>query len=184
MSLEAENATYSRDRSHRVFIFRRPDGTFGFEDQKYSSDSNEQCWLPVGRYSDSRTPSAEDALREAIGRVAWLSAERTGGVEYRLHRDTIGSPPPAISGLPVVCFSPIDGRHHPTGATHLSAGGADVSTPEGVVICRESETSYYLFYCDVRWKPMTDTWHESVKAAKAQAEFEFEGVGETWETSA
>src|SRR6187401_1664898 len=71
MSLEAENAIYSRDRSHRVFIFRRPDGTFGFEDQKYSSDSNEQCWLPVGRYSDSRTPSAEDALREAIGRVAW-----------------------------------------------------------------------------------------------------------------
>lgn len=184
MSHKTEKTIYSEDRSRRVVVFRRSDGTFGFEDQLYSNEPNEQCWFPCGRYTDCRTASAEDALREATGRVAWLAEERTGGPEYRMHENKPGPAPSEISGFVVVCFSPVDARHHPTGATRHSVGGKEVSTPAGVAICRNTETSFYLFYCDVHWNPIADTWHKTVKDAQAQAEHEFEGIGGTWETSA
>lgn len=183
MSREIAKTIYSKDGSRRVVLFRRPDGTFGFEDQKYSTEPNERCWIPFGRYSESRTISAEDALREATGRIAWLAEERTGGSKYRLHEHKTGPAPLEISGLSVVCFSLIDARHHPTGATVHHVGGKELSTPAGVAICQETETSFYLFYCDVDWNPLTDTWHQSVTDAQAQAEWEFEGIAETWETS-
>jgi hypothetical protein len=63
------------DGSHRVEIFRRLDGTFGFEESQW--DGDESCWVPFGRYSESFTPSQEEALREAHGRVAWLASPTT-----------------------------------------------------------------------------------------------------------
>jgi hypothetical protein len=44
----------------------------------------------------------------------------------------------------------------------------------------ESETSFYLFYCDREWQVLADTWHLSVSAAKAQAEFEYAGISKVW----
>ena len=33
-----------------------------------------------------------------------------------------------------------------------------------------------IFGCDEGWNAVTDTWHETLEDAKAQAEFEYEGV--------
>jgi hypothetical protein len=53
--------------------------------------------------------------------------------------------------------------------------------PAGIAICRdEGESCFHLFYCDSSWRPVTDTWHETLDAARAQAEFEFAGVSTTW----
>ena len=60
----------------RVEIYRRPDGTFGFEEWRY--DESEQAWLPFGRYSHAIIDTLENAEREARARVSWLAVERTG----------------------------------------------------------------------------------------------------------
>lgn len=65
----------------RVIIFQRSDGSFGFEDQRYSDDPLEQCWIPRGRYSVSYCDSAERAVSEARGRVDWLKG--ASGSEVR-----------------------------------------------------------------------------------------------------
>jgi hypothetical protein len=51
----------------------------------------------------------------------------------------------------------------------------------GLAICQYAgEPYYYLFGCDADWQSVTDTWHETLAEAKAQAEFEYEGVTATW----
>jgi hypothetical protein len=42
------------------------------------------------------------------------------------------------------------------------------------------ETAYYLFGCDDAWNTLTDTRHETLEDALRQAEFEYEGVSQTW----
>jgi hypothetical protein len=37
-----------------------------------------------------------------------------------------------------------------------------------------------LFGCNAEWDSVTDTWHQTLEEAKEQAEFEYEGVSETW----
>ena len=58
----------------RVIIFQRADGTFGFEEERYSDDELEQCWIPYGRYFISICDTYETALSEARGRVDWLAS--------------------------------------------------------------------------------------------------------------
>lgn len=58
----------------RVIIFQREDGSFGFEDQKFSDEPQEQCWIERGRYSENFSDSAERATSEARGRVDWLAS--------------------------------------------------------------------------------------------------------------
>lgn len=35
---------------------------------------------------------------------------------------------------------------------------------------------------DADWNTVTDTWHQSLDDAKARAEFEYEGITETWQS--
>jgi len=54
-----------------VDIFRRPDGSFGFE--VFRRDSEDPSgWFPVGFYGDQIFDSEEAALREAQAKVVWL----------------------------------------------------------------------------------------------------------------
>ena len=39
---------------------------------------------------------------------------------------------------------------------------------------------FYLFGCDDDWNVVTDTWHQTLADAKEQAEFEYEGISNTW----
>jgi len=60
------------DGRKMVQIFRRQDGSFGFEVFRFSDDPRERCWVPTGRYSECHASSAEAAETEARGRVDWL----------------------------------------------------------------------------------------------------------------
>ena len=57
------------DGSRKVEVFRRDDGTFGFEPLKW--DEGYKSWYPYGHYA-CHTETAEDAEREARGRLRWL----------------------------------------------------------------------------------------------------------------
>jgi hypothetical protein len=51
----------------------------------------------------------------------------------------------------------------------------------GLAICQYAgEEAFYLFGCDADWQNVTDTWHQTLDDAQHQAEFEYEGVSETW----
>ena len=62
---------YNADRTRRVDIFERGDGTYGFEEWRYGEE--ERSWMTGGRHAASFTDSAAGALSEARGRVRWLS---------------------------------------------------------------------------------------------------------------
>ena len=65
----------ARDGKRQVRIFRREDGTFGFESLRFSEDPLELCWIPHGRFSLCIAASEEMAEREARARVDWLRDE-------------------------------------------------------------------------------------------------------------
>ena len=90
-------------------------------------------------------------------------------------------PPEQLGGAKVVRWSAIDGRHRPTGSCRQIVAGVLRGPAAGLAICQyEGETAYYLFGCDPEWNTVTDTGHESLEDALEQAEFEYEGVSETW----
>ena len=64
---------WNADKTRRVDIFERADGSFGFEESHYGID--EQSWVSYGRYSESFTDTSEAAIREARARVSWAAAE-------------------------------------------------------------------------------------------------------------
>jgi len=63
---------WSSDSNSKVEIFQRDDETFGFAELRFAADEN--CWLPVGRYSIAIIDTLENTIREAKGRVSWLNA--------------------------------------------------------------------------------------------------------------
>ncbi len=63
----------------KVQIFRRDDGSFGFEALQFSEDPLEKCWVIHGRFFECIAPSAEIAEREARGRVDWVADEHNDG---------------------------------------------------------------------------------------------------------
>src|SRR4051794_17930819 len=87
--------------------------------------------------------------------------------------------PSEIAGLPVVCSSPLDGRHRPTGhCRHVGLGG-EIGPAAGLALCGRPEDGFYLFRCDRDWRVVADTWHATAEEAMRQAEFEYEGVSAT-----
>lgn len=61
----------SPDGKRKVVIFRRDDGTFGFESVRFTDDSLERSWIPSGRLSecfarDERTAEAEASQAGSI----------------------------------------------------------------------------------------------------------------------
>jgi hypothetical protein len=92
--------------------------------------------------------------------------------------------PPEIDGAKVLLFTAIDGRHLPTGGCRHEVGGVQQPPVSGLAIGRYSgEEGFYLFYCDSEWNCLTDTYHPTIEKAKAQSEFEYKGVSETWQMS-
>lgn len=90
--------------------------------------------------------------------------------------------PTTIDGAKVVCFSPIDDRHRPTGfCRHFVLGELQGPAAYLVVCLYPGESGFYLFYCNASLDVITDTWHEDLNAAKTQAELEYEGVSKTWQ---
>ncbi len=89
--------------------------------------------------------------------------------------------PQEVGGAKVVLYTPIDERHKHTGNCKQIVAGVLMGAAAGLVICQyEGENSFYLFGCDAKWNTVTDTCHETLEDAMAQAEFEYEGVQATW----
>ncbi len=63
---------YDADRSRRVVIYKRDDGTFGIEQEYFSNEPRELCWIPRGGRTESFLDSLERAEAEARGRFEWL----------------------------------------------------------------------------------------------------------------
>jgi len=56
-----------------VDLFRRPDGSFGFEEFRRDVE-DAGAWTPVAYYSATTYDSGEAALAAATARVIWLGA--------------------------------------------------------------------------------------------------------------
>jgi hypothetical protein len=90
-------------------------------------------------------------------------------------------PPKLIDGARVLAYTPLDSRHVTTGGTKHIVGGEQAPAPKLLAICQYADDNgFYLFGCDETWSTITDTWHESIDQAKAQAEFEHRGTLGTW----
>ena len=73
--------------------------------------------------------------------------------------------------------------HRPTGATRHFRDGVELSAPSELRIVKyEHDPGCYLFYCDCNGNVMTDTYHDSVHDALAQAEREFTVKSHEWAT--
>jgi hypothetical protein len=57
----------------RVLIIQRSNGSYGFEEERFSAEPEEHTWLPFGRRSYSICDSEDAAVREACGRIGWLN---------------------------------------------------------------------------------------------------------------
>ena len=91
------------------------------------------------------------------------------------------SAPRSIGGAKVICFTPIDSRHRHICNCRQIVAGVLQGAAAGLAICQyEGQDGYYLFGCNAEWDSVTDTWHQTLEEAKEQAEFEYEGVSETW----
>jgi hypothetical protein len=89
-----------------------------------------------------------------------------------------------IDGAEVLETAEIEGRAVPTGSTrHIGPSGAMGPVPFLAIARYVGEAGVYLFYCDSNWAVQSDTFHESVAIAKAQAEFEYAGSIQLWRQS-
>jgi hypothetical protein len=62
----------SRDGKRRVFVVDRGGGRFGYDEEYFSDDPDEKCWVPFRQFPVTICDSAESAEREARGCVHWL----------------------------------------------------------------------------------------------------------------
>lgn len=67
-----ERELMASDGKHKVQIFRRDNGTYGFAVLRWSDEPAEKCWVPFGRYSECFAQDAAAAEAEACSRVDWL----------------------------------------------------------------------------------------------------------------
>jgi hypothetical protein len=88
--------------------------------------------------------------------------------------------PATLGGAVVLKIARIFPAAH-TGNTRHTVAGNPVAPASRLAIARyPGQPGYYLFYCDEAWSVMTDTWHESMENAEAQAEFEYTGSKNAW----
>jgi hypothetical protein len=90
-------------------------------------------------------------------------------------------PPHTISHALVLEYVQLSPGHVRTGNTRHIVGGSHVTAFAGLAICTYAgDSGYYLFYCDVSWRAVTDTHHASIAEAKMQAAFEYEKLENSW----
>ena len=90
------------------------------------------------------------------------------------------SPAPSeFDGAKVIATAIVEEGARPTGGTTHS-GPDGVIPPASALAIVIGEAGVYLLYCDEQWQVLADTWHSSVRNAKAQAEFEYDGISKLW----
>jgi hypothetical protein len=85
----------------------------------------------------------------------------------------VKKPPTSIDGATVVKVADLS-TASPTGRTRHIVRSEEVANFAALAIARyDSDPGFYLFYCDDGWTTITDTYHDTIEGAVAQAEFEF-----------
>lgn len=77
MDSEELKVIYAPERKRRVIILRRDNDTFGYEEEYFSEDPHEMCWIPKGRRVVGYYDTAERAETEARGNIDWLKTLKT-----------------------------------------------------------------------------------------------------------
>ena len=68
-----------------------------------------------------------------------------------------------------------------TGNSKHSVAGNPIQPASRLAIAQyPDQPGFYLFYCDDAWAVLSDTWHETVEGAEAQAKFEYAGSSHAW----
>jgi hypothetical protein len=84
--------------------------------------------------------------------------------------------PSSISQAKVLKVADVSSSR-PTGNTRHEVSGQAVGPFAWLAIAQyPDDPGFYLFYCDEAWNEVTDTWHETLAKAVAQAEFEYQPV--------
>jgi hypothetical protein len=88
-------------------------------------------------------------------------------------------PPETLDGARVLRYAHVTGSVRPTGATRHFAPQGQLGPAAALAIAQYStDPGFYLFYLDDEGTVATDTYHDSIEDALAQAAFEYEGL--TW----
>lgn len=75
----------------------------------------------------------------------------------------------------------LSSKHVPTGKTTHYRGEEVLSPPHSLQIAQHpDDDGYYLFYLDENRNELTDTYHNDIPSAMAQAEWEFGVKAEEW----
>lgn len=91
----------------------------------------------------------------------------------------VTKPPERIDGAKVLQVATLEDSTA-TGRTRHVVAGRDVTTFATLVLAQyDHDSGINLFYCDENWNPVTDTYHDDLEHAVAQAEFEFDPVAFT-----
>lgn len=93
----------------------------------------------------------------------------------------MNSAPSKIGGATVLLYAIVDDGVVPTGNCKQLVGGVLQGAASGLAICQYDDTAYYLFGCDEHWKCVTDTWHETLADAQAQAEYQYADISRHWQ---
>jgi len=64
------------DQKRRVIVFRRDDGSFGFEEQQASDNPSKPEWTPTSDHAATRFDAVAGALIAARRHVPWLAEAR------------------------------------------------------------------------------------------------------------
>jgi len=76
----------------------------------------------------------------------------------------------------------LEAHHKPTGKTRHFCGNVELPTPKELRIAKyDDDPGFYLFYCADSGGEFTDTYHDSLEAAFAQAEHEFGVRPQEWQ---
>jgi hypothetical protein len=67
-----EKIIYDESHKRRVKILRRESGTFYYEQEYFSDEPLEMCWIPTGRRVTGFYDTKETAEIEARGNIDWL----------------------------------------------------------------------------------------------------------------
>lgn len=85
-------------------------------------------------------------------------------------------PPEKIDGARVLQVARLDNSTR-TGRTRHVVAGREVTEFASLALAQyDNDPGVYLFYCDEAWNAMTDTYHDDLERAIAQAEFEFDSI--------
>jgi hypothetical protein len=85
--------------------------------------------------------------------------------------------------LVVVRRITLTAEHRPAGKTRHYHGPDELPPPVLLKVARYTDDDgYYLLYCDASGVEFTDTYHESLEDALAQAEWEFRIQPTEWES--